>query len=63
MILEIHSEAKCKHCKHLKRESAYKKDGSLSKKCHILCEMGKVIFKGERSKICDNFKPYWEETK
>lgn len=61
MILEIISEAKCKDCKYLKKESIYKKDGSLSKKCHIICMKGKVLMRGERSKICDNFKPYWEK--
>ncbi len=61
MIVEVTSEAKCRHCKYLKRESAYKKDGSLSKKCRIVCLLGKSLSRGERSKVCDDFDPYWNK--
>lgn len=61
MKIEITSDAKCKHCKYLKRECAYKKDGSLSKKSHIVCSLGKLLLRGERSKVCDDFDPYWNK--
>lgn len=61
MKVEITSNAKCKHCKHLKRENFYKKNGEISNKCRIVCSIGRCLLRGERSKVCDDFDPYWNK--
>lgn len=60
-VIEITTEAKCKDCKFFKREPIYRKDGHLSRRSRLICYKDRWLYKGERTKACNEFNPFWEE--
>lgn len=59
-IVEIISEAKCKHCKHFKSERIIKKDGTLSFRRKYFCGIPDVSGRNwnltMKNKVCDKWE-------
>lgn len=55
-IIEIYYEAKCKHCKHLKRDFKTKKDDTRSKVFSSFCGKKNNELISMRDKACNLFE-------